>query len=292
MIIVKLQGGLGNQMFQYALGSILAQKNRKKLLLDNSFFNDQEKKLGFTPRKFELGVFSNKYKSATQKEISSFDNLNLLNRLKKICGLNYPVKYVENFSNYNPNLLAINQDAYLQGYFQSYKYFVGNEEFVNELYSFNTDKLGDSNYQMLKIIKETNSVSIHIRRGDYVEDKVTNAHHGICSLVYYLEAINLLESRYDNLIMFFFSDDMEWVKKTFGDIKQQTFFVNNNADNSWVDILLMSSCKHNIIANSSFSWWGAWLNNNPSRTVVAPQKWNQNKDLDISTLLPDEWIKL
>ena len=114
----------------------------------------------------------------------------------------------------------------------------------------------------------------------------------MCSLDYYFESINLLESRYDNLSLFFFSDDMVWVKKTFDDIKQQKFFVNNNLDNSWVDMFLMSSCKHNIIANSSFSWWGAWLNDIPSKIVIAPQKWNQNKDFDASNLLPKEWIRL
>jgi len=291
MIVLRLQGGLGNQMFQYAFARVLA-KNNNVVKLDNSFFDDKEKKLGYTPRKFELEIFSNDYKRATQKEIISFGKLSVLNHFKKKIGLNYPKKYIENFSKYNPSLLTLKQDVHLQGYFQSYKYFVGHEDFVRRLFTFNTDRLSDSNKQILKRIKETNSISIHIRRGDYVEDKVTNTHHGSCSLDYYLEAINLLESRYDNLSLFFFSDDMDWVKKTFDDIKQQKFFVNNNLDNSWVDMFLMSTCKHNIIANSSFSWWGAWLNDIPSKTVIAPLKWNQNKDFNVSNLLPNKWIRL
>ena len=291
MIVLRLQGGLGNQMFQYAFARVLA-KNNNVVKLDNSFFDDKEKKLGYTPRKFELEIFSNDYKRATQKEIISFGKLSVLNHFKKKIGLNYPKKHIENFSKYNPSLLTIKPDVYLQGYFQSDKYFVGQKDFVRRLFTFNTDRLSDSNKQILKRIKETNSISIHIRRGDYVEDKVTNTHHGSCSLDYYLEAINLLESRYDNLSLFFFSDDMDWVKKTFDDIKQQKFFVNNNLDNSWVDMFLMSTCKHNIIANSSFSWWGAWLNDIPSKTVIAPLKWNQNKDFNVSNLLPNKWIRL
>ena len=292
MIIVKLQGGLGNQMFQYAFARVLANKNIEEVLLENSFFDDKGNKLGFTPRKFELEVFSNQYKRATQKEIISFDKLSVLNRLRRKYGLNYPIKYIENFSKYNSNILSIKQDVYLQGYFQSYKYFVGHEDFVRRLFSFKTDSLGDFNKNILQNIKETNSISVHIRRGDYVEDKVTNAYHGVCSLDYYFEAINLLESRNDNLTLFFFSDDIEWVKKSFGNLKQQIFFVNCNLDKSWVDMFLMSNCNHNIIANSSFSWWGAWLNTNPKKIVIAPEKWFNNNAIDTSTLLPTEWIKM
>jgi len=292
MIIVKLQGGLGNQMFQYAFASVLAQKNKKKLLLDTSFFENTEKKLGFTPRPFELHVFNNNYKSASQKNIVSFDTLSLINRFKKKYGLRYPIKYIEDFSKYNPCLLSIKQDVYLQGYFQSYKYFMGYEDFVRHLFSFNTEALSTSNKRILNIIKETNAVSIHVRRGDYVNDALTNAYHGTCGLDYYLEAINILELQYHNLTLFFFSDDMEWVKNAFGNLKQQKYFVNVNLNNSWVDMLLMSVCRHHIIANSSFSWWGAWLNPNPLKTVVAPKQWNYNKELDILTLLPEEWIKV
>jgi len=161
------------------------------------------------------------------------------------------------------------------------------------LFSFNIDLLSDSNKKILQTIKETNSISIHVRRGDYVEDKVTNAYHGVCNLEYYLEALKQLERRYDNLILFFFSDDIDWVKKKFSYLEQSKFFVENNInEKNWIDMCLMSSCKHNIIANSSFSWWGAWLNSNASKTVFAPKKWNYNKELDISSLLPVEWIKL
>ena len=213
MIIIKLQGGLGNQMFQYAFGSILAKKSRTKLLLDTSFFNNTEKKPGYTPRAFELESFKNDYDFATKKDVISFERLSLLNRIKKRCGLKYPIKYIENFSKYNPELLSFKKDVCLQGYFQSYKYFVGYEDLVKKLFSFNIDLLSDSNKKILQTIKETNSISIHVRRGDYVEDKVTNAYHGVCNLEYYLEALKQLERRYDNLILFFFSDDIDWVKK-------------------------------------------------------------------------------
>lgn len=292
MIIIKLQGGLGNQMFQYAFGRILAKKSRSKLLLDYSFFDNIEKKPGFTPRTFELKVFENQYKGASQKEIDSFNKLSIPNRIRKKYGFTYPIKYIENYSKYNPSLLSNKKDIYLQGYFQSYKYFVGYENFVRSLFSFNEGVLSEGNRLNLKKMKEENSVSIHIRRGDYASDSKTNAYHGLCSLDYYQDAISLLESRYGSLTLFFFSDDMEWVKRTFKSLKQSKHFITNNKDEVWADMLLMSSCKHNIIANSSFSWWGAWLNKNTSKTVIAPKRWNNNEHLDVSSLLPEEWIKL
>jgi hypothetical protein len=293
MIIVELQGGLGNQMFQYAFASILAQKNTTTVLLDTSFFNRVEKTLGFTPRTFELAFFNNQFRIASDSDIRSFHYLSTKHKIKRKLGLNYPKLYVEPSFEFQEDALSIKSSVYLKGYFQSYKYLLGYEDFIRQLFSFPVEKLDKINIELLLAIKNSNSIAIHIRRGDYVTDEATAQYHGSCSLDYYLKAIKLLASENKDFTLVFFSDDSDWVKEQFQDLPYSKIFVDHNkAEHSWKDMLLMSSCHHNIIANSSFSWWAAWLNANPDKTVIAPKEWFRTKDIDVITLLPEEWKKL
>ncbi|WP_369753181.1 alpha-1,2-fucosyltransferase [Flavobacterium sp. WC2409] len=293
MLLIKLQGGLGNQMFQYSFASILAKKNNTSVFIDASFFERTEKRLGFTPRKFELVIFNNEYTVASNADILSFHYLSKINKVKKKLGFCYPKIYVESTFGFQTDALSIQSPVYLQGYFQSYKYLVGYEGFIRQLFSFPVDKLDDINNGLLIKIKNSNSISVHIRRGDYVNDEKTAQYHGSCSLDYYLEAIKLFPSKNMDLTLVFFSDDSDWVKEQFNDLPYSKIVVDHNKDeNSWKDMLLMSFCKHNIIANSSFSWWAAWLNTNPDKTVIAPKNWFRTKDLDTTTLIPEEWIKM
>ncbi|MCF8321922.1 MAG: alpha-1,2-fucosyltransferase [Flavobacterium sp.] len=293
MIIIKLQGGLGNQMFQYALASILAKNNKETVLIDNSFFDLTEKKLGHTPRKFELDVFENPYAYALSTDIFFFKRLSIFNKMKKKLGFNYPKIYDETYYGFYRKVLLTKSPVYLRGYFQSYKYFIGYENFIKGLFSFPIDKLDSINKQMLIAIRGANTIGIHIRRGDYVNDKFTQQFHGNCSLDYYVRAISLLTMKNIDFTLFFFSDDSDWVKDQFLDLPYPKQFISHNKDkDSWKDMLLMSSCSHNIIANSSFSWWAAWLNANPEKTVIAPKEWFKAKDIENTTLLPEEWIKI
>jgi len=293
MLIIQLQGGLGNQMFQYAFASIIAKKNNTTVLIDDNFFNRVEKTPGFTPRKFELASFSNQYTMASNKDVNSFYHLLKIHKLKRKLGLNYPKIYVEPSFDFQKDALSIKSPVYLKGYFQSYKYFIGYEGFIRQLFSFPVDSLDEINKELLITLKNTNSIAIHIRRGDYVNDETTAQYHGSCSLDYYLEAIKLLASKNKDFILVFFSDDSDWVKEQFKDLPYSKIIIDHNkGENSWKDMLLMSLCTHNIIANSSFSWWAAWLNENPKKTVIAPKEWFKTKDLHTITLLPEEWIKL
>jgi hypothetical protein len=293
MIIIKLQGGLGNQMFQYAFATIVAKKNNTVVYLDKNFFSLIEKRAGFTPRSFELDIFNNKYFEATQSQVTSFFSLSFLEKIKRKLKFNYHKIYNETIFGFNQSALNIKAPVYLNGYFQSSKYFIGYERLIKDLFLFPINELDTLNKELLLKIKKANTISVHIRRGDYIEDKVTHQFHGCCSLEYYLKAITLLMDRYKNFTLVFFSDDSNWVKEQFENFPYPKLFIDNNsAENSWVDMLLMSSCKHNIIANSSFSWWAAWLNENLDKTVVAPKKWFETKDLDTKTLLPKEWIQL
>ena len=293
MIIIKLQGGLGNQMFQFAIATILANKNNDFVLLDDSFFKRKEKMPGFTPRRFELSIFNNTYTKASSSDLLSFQKLSFLDKLKKKMGLNYPVIFNESSYAFEASLLCLKSSIYIKGYFQSYKYYQGFENVIKNVFSFPIDTLDKKNKKILSKIKQNYSISIHIRRGDYINDKITEQYHGVCSTEYYIEALKILTAENKNCLLLFFSDDIDWVQEHLGFLPYSKIFVKHNLQkNSWKDMLLMSSCNHNIIANSSFSWWAAWLNNNPEKKVIAPKEWFRTKDLDTTTLLPEEWIKL
>jgi hypothetical protein len=295
MVIVKLQGGLGNQMFQFAIASILALENKSKLKVDNLFFENKEKSIGFTPRQFELSVFDNSYHVATLKEIKSFTILSKFNQLRQNYGLNYPKVFIEPFLGYNDSVLQLKSPVYLDGYFQSYRYFEGYEGFIKDKFSFSKAILDSKNRQLCVLLNNTETVAVHIRRGDYVNDKLTQQFHGNCSKEYYLEAIDRMEQKSKGLTYVFFSDDIEWVKENFSDLLVNKVFVEENKGiDSWKDMLLMSSCSHNIIANSSFSWWGAWLNSFSKKVVIAPRKWflNLEANENINDLIPESWLRI
>jgi hypothetical protein len=289
-----MDGGLGNQMFQYALASILAQRNKDSVLIDTSFFDQTEKRLGHTPRQFELMVFNNTYTFAKTTDILFFKQLSVFNKVKRDLGLNYPKMYKEPSFSFDEKVLNLKSPAFVRGFFQSYKYFIGYENLIRNLFIFPAT-LAEINKSVLTNIKQTQSISVHIRRGDYVNDATTNQYHGVCNLNYYLKGISLLTGNSDSFTLFFFSDDCDWVKEQFKDLPFSKQFIDHNTgENSWNDMLLMSSCQHNIIANSSFSWWAAWLNSNPDKKVVAPKKWfvESEEKIDTSNLTPPEWIRL
>jgi len=168
MILIKLQGGLGNQMFQYAIATIIANNTNSKVLIDNSFFNQVEKKQGFTPRNFELDIFDIYYKKATDSDILSFNNLSNLSKLKKKIGLKYPKIYQESSFNFQDEVLLMKSPLYLKGYFQSYKYFRNNEDLIRNIFSFPINLLDSINKDLLFELKKQNTIAVHIRRGDYV----------------------------------------------------------------------------------------------------------------------------
>ena len=295
MIIIKLQGGLGNQMFQYAIGKKLSLLNKTKLKLDLSFLLDRTPRSNFTYRDYNLNIFNLTIESATPKEIKPFVNY-LGSKIKRkiythlFLGKNN--KYInEKQLTCDPDIFKLTGNIYLDGYWQTEKYF---NDIKNILYNDFTIKIpqDEKNQEIAKIIKNSNSVSIHIRRGDYIENKQTYNIHGICDLDYYYNCINLLLKQLKNPYFFIFSDDHQWAKENLKLDYPMTFVDHNNASKNYEDLRLMSQCKHNIIANSTFSWWGAWLNQNPNKIVYAPQKWFNDSSRDTKDLIPDQWIKV
>jgi hypothetical protein len=295
MIIVAIFGGLGNQMFQYAVGRRLALSNNSQLKLDLSIFKNQ---IGMTPRTYKLDVFNIKAEIATSREVERLkgSTRNFLYRywrkLKMRVIPYYRQSYIlEKTHQFDPNILKLGSNVYLQGFWPSEKYFREIENFIRQEFTFKKAPTKQNRETAYRISK-TSSVSIHFRRADYVTDKATHNYHGVCGLSYYRKAVDIISKKISKPHFYIFSDDPSWTKRHFH-IKYPVFFVDNNPiEKGFEDLRLMSLCKHNIIANSSFSWWGAWLNRNPEKIVIAPKRWFRNRSKNTSDRIPDSWIKV
>lgn len=295
MIIIKLMGGLGNQMFQYALGRRLALLNQVDLKLDLTELLDRTPKANVTFRDYELGVFQINSEIAKEKEVRLFYHNDIISKIKRL--IISTKLLTEKSLNFDPNILDSGNQVYLSGYWQCEKYF---EPIRNVLLSDFTlrqsflDKLTtDERIRNIKNqIKTTSSVSVHFRRGDYVSDLVTNHFHGTCSMSYYQNAIERIAVEIANPHFFLFTDDPDWViNQKIIESFPTTLVLTSNMH---LDMYLMSLCKHNIIANSSFSWWGAWLNQNEKKLVIAPKKWFADSNMNDQTidLIPEKWIRI
>lgn len=288
MIIIRMTGGLGNQMFQYAYYKVLCMRGFD-VKIDLSDYDEHK-----VHNEYELEkVFGISIKEATDKE--AIDNgrsdkkiFNKIKRkIKRILNLVY-IYYEKDCdaTRYMPELLNPPKNSYLFGYWASYKYF---QEFNQELKKdFNfRHTLDDVNLKYKQDIIKCNAVSIHIRRGDYL---MLNNLQNICTLEYYKEAIKYIKNNVDNPIFYVFSNDINWCKENLK-ISKVVFIDNNSGINSYKDMELMSYCKHNIIANSSFSFWGAWLNNYPNKIVICPKKFNNDNSAG-NYVFPVEWIRI
>ena len=292
MIICNIIGGLGNQMFQYAAGRALALRNKTELRLDISGFENYALHQGFELQR----VFSCPAAIASPgdiRRILGWQSSSIARRIlmrPRFAALRRRSFVVEPHFHYWPGEFKISGDCYLSGYWQSEKYFKSIEDIIRSEFSFKT-ALSGANAELAHQINETNAVSLHIRRGDYVENAKTLATHGVCSLDYYQKAIRHIAERMPHPVFFLFSDDIAWVK---GNLKIDfpcRHVSHNRGLESYNDMHLMSLCRHHIIANSSFSWWGAWLNPYPNKIVIAPVKWFAN-GTTVDDLLPSDWIKL
>lgn len=174
------------------------------------------------------------------------------------------------------------------GYWQNQRYFIDIEEEIKSSFQFKNE-LSEKNETYLHSIRQSNSISVHIRRGDYIGHESLG---GLCSLEYYQNAIAIIQAKIESASFFIFSDDMEWCKNNLLLPANTTFVEGNKGQNSYVDMQLMSNCKHNVIANSSFSWWGAWLNQNLEKIVIAPGKWINDDNYNDSDIIPKAWLKI
>ena len=293
MIVVKLISGLGNQLFQYSIGRQLSILNNVPLKLDTSFYKNQNL------RSYKLDKYNITSEIATEQEVDSY--------LKKYYEKTFYAKIFRNIELYlpkskrlrfkeeelwvfEPQLFNKINNTYIDGYWQHYQYF---EKFDPSIFQELTLKeICNTNIKNTTsiIASDLPSISVHIRRGDYISDPDANKLMGILPLEYYNKAIKYIIQNVKNPSFYFFSDDLEWVKKNIK-IDYPVYYIEGNPD--YIDLELMRKCHHNIIANSSFSWWGAFLNRNPNKIVIAPKQWvlpdNINKKIHIQF---PEWIKL
>lgn len=293
MIIVEVIGGLGNQMFQYAAGRALSVKLNKSLKVDASGFENYHLHNGFElQRIFSEGI-----------ELSSKEDLDLVlgfraNKIiKKVMTGGRAVNFrgskliVEPYSNYWKGIETISGNSYLCGYWQSEKYFKSIESVIRNDFKFKLP-LSGKNTEIASEIADNISISVHIRRGDYVLNKKNLQIHGVCSLSYYKKAMEYFSDVFKKPIFFVFSDDISWAMENFPKSNSFRFINHNKGVENYNDMRLMSMCKHHIIANSSFSWWGAWLNAESEKIVFAPKSWYASNLNSVVDLLPDSWIKI
>ncbi len=290
MICVRLNGGLGNQLFQYAAGRALALRHNTDLLLDISFL--QLNKPGVTKRIFELNHFNHIGQIATKSESRTLPYLHHIASLSHLFTPWYT--YIEN-NTFNTAFMDLPDQTYLVGYWQSYRYF---SNIVNQLIAdFIPRKIMSSANLLLKDkIITTKSVAFHVRRGDYVSLHSAAKYHGALPLSYYTNAIMRVSAQINYPQYFVFSDDPVWCRANLPLEESNTTYVTHNAGNdAWQDLLLMGYCRHHVIANSSFSWWGAWLADQCygilQRLVVAPEHWFIGKnEKDLSDRFPHHWV--
>ena len=289
MIATKLIGGLGNQMFQYAIGRTLAIRNNVELKLDITGFDT------YKLQNYSLSTFNIKASLATEKELAWFKkyhfkqgrlwfwyNRTIANRARYAW---------EKQFNFEPWILTLKDPVYLDGFWQSEHYFKEIEMSIRNEFSVKVPLAG-RNKEIADLMHDTNAVSLHVRRADYVTNPQTSTWHGACNLEYYEKAVSTIVASVENPHFFVFSDDMPWAKENIKLDYPITYVDHNDALTNYEDLRLMSLCKHNIVANSSFSWWGAWLNTNPNKIVVAPNRWFQTPKMDTRDLLPESWVRI
>ncbi|WP_210519766.1 alpha-1,2-fucosyltransferase [Hymenobacter terricola] len=263
---------------------------------DTTNLLDRTQRPNFTFRDFELGVFSVEVPLATEADCALYVPLppgrhtrigqRLLRKL-----LN-PRRYLEQqHAVYDAGVLQAGTNTYFEGYWQSEKYFKPCEALIRQAFAFKAP-LTDLNRYLADEMLATSSIAMHVRRGDYVTNSLSSEIHGTCTPAYYREAIALMQEQIGDIALFVFSDEPEWVRENLHFPVPTTYISHNQGKASYTDMQLMSLCRHNIIANSSFSWWGAWLNANPNKIVVAPRQWVQDAGRDTTDLIPSEWIRL
>lgn len=300
MIIVKIYGGLGNQLFQYAFARSLSLEYNKKFTLDISWFKkqidttdlDQPDKREYLLNNFDIVErYSPPIVSTFIWLVSKITSkFKVLNNISKFFLINkyWPINITE--SEYNQcddnNLISRKKLILLNGYWQDFKYFEKYKDIIKKELTLK-NILTDENEKYLKKIISSNSVSLHFRRGDALKPFALKR-YALCSIDYYLESISYITKKIHNPIFFVFSDNIEEVKSNLK-IDYPVVFIKSQGPD-YEHLFLMSQCKHNIIANSTFSWWAAWLNSNPSKIVIAPEKWMVN-DNDYHARFPDSWLR-
>lgn len=306
MILVRLKGGLGNQMFQYALGKVLANKNNTELKIDTSLLGGDANNSELVIRHFDLDIFkiTGVLCSEEEKEFYNPSSISLLqrliNRIKKpfvepnvVIQESIPYEgSVLNIPRFDPKVLGLKDNKCIVGSWQSEQYFKGFESIIKEEFTFKYE-LKQECLELAQQIRSTNSVCINVRRADYVSHPVYSKLLGTIDPDYYYTALDNLAQKEEDLNLFVFSDDIKWCEANLK-FKYPTTFVNHDyAGEKFRDYLqLMSRCKHFIIPNSTFAWWAAWLCEFKGKKIYAPKLWFKDITIDSSDIVPEKWLRV
>ncbi len=292
MIIVKLMGGLGNQLFQYATGRSLALSRGVALKLDLSFLEEVQE--GNTPRHFALHHFGITAQTASAWDVAQMmdgEGRHLEAAVARLIGrLRGCRHYRERWFHFDPEVRALPDNVYLEGYWHSERYFVEHSANIRKELTVTAELMG-RNRELADKLSVVNAVSVHVRRGDYVHNPTTNAYHGVCAPEYYHRAAEVIASSVVDPLFVVFSDEPGWAVQHLK-FRFPVCHVTDNGETPHEDLRLMSLCKHHIIANSSFSWWGAWLSANPDKIVIAPERWFNNPTINTVDLTPVGWHRI
>ncbi len=297
MVIVKIFQGIGNQLFQYAYGRALSLRSGYNFKMDISYYINYSEVTdhGFTyKRDYGLNNFNIVENVASEAEVTNNQIVTGANRFSRYLNRKlderapyYLKKRVKELDTvFDPNLLKVKDGSYIEGYYTSEKYF---KDYRNEILNEFTLKapLNSKNAEVIARMSNTESVCISIRRTNFL----SNPLHNVCNEKYYNDGLKAMNDLLSNMHVFIFSDDNDWVLKNFN-IPYSHEFVTHNFPDFYEDLRLMSNCKHHVIPNSTFSWWGAWLSQHPDKKVIAPRVWLNSDTIDYSTVIPGEWIKI
>ena len=287
--MVKLNGGLGNQLFQYAAGRALSIQHNTELFFDVSALEKCPR--GVTSRCFELSFFSHFGKNLSSRKYIYFSFLRYVpSFFNWVTGLSI---YVERGQKFNEIFSTLPDQSYLVGYWQSHHYFANiSLQLMTELVPING--LSQKSTAIADQIDLNNSVALHVRRGDYVSLASAASFHGAMPVSYYMDAVARVRECVVEPMFFVFSDDQDWCRNNL-ELGNSAIFVDHNSGaDSWQDLVLMGRCRHHVIANSSFSWWGAWLADQrwgaSQRVVIAPARWFSGQpEQNLSDRFPAHW---
>lgn len=288
MVIARLTGGLGNQMFQYAAGRALADRLGTDLLLDTRAFEHALALRAYTRRAYALSPFRLRTRLATAVDLKKWPvwvvELGMRLRLVRPWFRRW---HFESAITYDPSVRTLPEPVCLVGYWQSERYFVESTDRIRADFALR-QPLAGANAGLLELARSSHSVGLHVRRGDFVSLDNAAQIHGVCSTDYYRRAIDFVRNGCPQCRFIVFSDDTEWARAELP-LDSSAVFVTGNESNPELDLTLMSACKHHILANSSFSWWAGWLGYSPEQIVVAPSPWYASPKLDARDLAVPRW---
>ena len=290
MVIVQLKGGLGNQMFQYAAGKSLSIARGVPLKLDTRRLQ------GNSYRQYQLGAFNIHEETATEEEIKNLMRSSLstwlLMPIRPWIENRFfpPMFFAEQNYTFDPMVLLLGGNVYIKGFFQSEKYFLDAVDIIVD--NFKLKHISPKAHSFHQEIIGCNSVSVHLRRGDYISKPGNLEKYGVCSIEYYTGCLQRILNEGGSPKFYIFSDELDWVRANMSFPKGTTFVTRDGLNCDAEELFLMSACRQHITSNSTFSWWGAWLDREPTMVAYTPTTWFVSDERDCKDLVPHTWIRV